>query len=76
MKRFRVEKAKVRREREYDAHPLDPRDPDILRMKQLMYARQGRPAGSHRLCIPITDRLRHRNQRRPGKPFRLIHPWE
>ena len=35
---IRVERPKVRRGRGYDPLPLDPRDPDILRAKQLMYA--------------------------------------
>jgi hypothetical protein len=42
MKRIQAEKPKVRREREYDALPLDPRDPHVLRVKQLMYAQGSR----------------------------------
>jgi hypothetical protein len=42
MKRIQAEKPKVRREREYDALPLDPRDPHVLRVKQLMYAQRSR----------------------------------
>ena len=35
MKRIRKEKPKVRNERDYGPLPLDPRDPDIVRAKQL-----------------------------------------
>ena len=36
MKRIRIERPKVRRERPWrDVLPLDPRDPDILRAKSL-----------------------------------------
>lgn len=34
MKRIRIERPKVRRaDRCYEVHPLDPRDPDILRAR-------------------------------------------
>jgi hypothetical protein len=36
MKRIRLERPKMRKERLYDPLPLDPRDPDILRAIQLM----------------------------------------
>lgn len=42
MKRIRTEKQIVRRNCECDALPLHPRDPDILRANQLMYAQKGR----------------------------------
>jgi hypothetical protein len=35
MKRIRMEWPKPRKERRYEPLPLDPRDPDILRAKQL-----------------------------------------
>jgi hypothetical protein len=35
MKRIRIQRPKLRKERRYDPLPLDPRDPDILRGKQL-----------------------------------------
>lgn len=37
MKRIRAKKPKVSNECEYE-FPLDPRDPDVLRVKQLFYA--------------------------------------
>jgi hypothetical protein len=40
MKRIRLERPKPRRERRYDPLPLDPRDPDILRAKQLSSVRR------------------------------------
>jgi hypothetical protein len=36
MKRIRIERPKIRKERRYDPLALDPRDPDILRANQLM----------------------------------------
>jgi hypothetical protein len=46
MKRIRIEKPKVQRERPLrEVLPLDPRDPDILRAKTL-----GRSAHSRRLA--------------------------
>jgi hypothetical protein len=48
MKRIRIERPKLRKERRYDPLPLDPRDPDILRAKQLMYVRRSQhEGGSH-----------------------------
>jgi hypothetical protein len=42
MKRVRRERPKVHRESRYDPLSLDPRDPDILRAKQLAYLRPSR----------------------------------
>jgi len=47
MKRARMERLKMRKKRRYDPLPLDPRDPDVLRAKQLMYVRPPRLARSH-----------------------------
>jgi hypothetical protein len=43
MKRIRIERPAIRKERRYDPLPLDPRDPDILRAKQLTYVRPSHP---------------------------------
>jgi hypothetical protein len=40
MKRIRMGRSKIRKECRYDPLPLDPRDPDILRAKQLTYVRR------------------------------------
>jgi hypothetical protein len=48
MKRIRMERPKLRKERRYDPLPLDPRDPDILRAKQLMYVRRSHHEGGSR----------------------------
>lgn len=45
MKRIQIERHKVRREREYDPLPVDPRDPDILWAKRPIDAR---PHAVHR----------------------------
>jgi hypothetical protein len=42
MKRIRMERSKLPKERRYDPLPLDPRDPDILRAKHLVYVRSHR----------------------------------
>jgi hypothetical protein len=47
MKRIRIERPKVRKERLNDPLPLDPRDPDILRAKHLMYVRRGPTERGH-----------------------------
>jgi hypothetical protein len=36
LKRIRIERPMILKERRYDPPLLDPRDPDILRAKQLM----------------------------------------
>ena len=48
MKRIRMERPKLRTERRYDPLPLDPRDPDILRAKQLLYVRGSHHEGGSR----------------------------
>ena len=48
MKRIQLQKPKIRRERTYDPLPLDPRDPGILRARQLMYARRLHREGGSR----------------------------
>jgi hypothetical protein len=40
MKRIRIDGPKIRKECRDDPLPLDPRDPDILRAKQLTYVRR------------------------------------
>ena len=48
MKRIRMERPKIRKECRYDPVPLDQRDPDILRAKQLTYVRRSHhEIGSH-----------------------------
>jgi hypothetical protein len=42
MKRIHLERLKLRKERRYDTLPLDPREPIILRAKQLVYVRRVR----------------------------------
>jgi hypothetical protein len=37
MRRIRIKRPEPRKERPYDPLQLDPRDPDILPSKQLMY---------------------------------------
>jgi hypothetical protein len=39
MKRIRIERPKVQKEHPNEPLPLDPRDPDILRVKHLLYVR-------------------------------------
>jgi hypothetical protein len=48
MKRIRIERTKVRKEHGNEPLPLDPRDPDILRAKRLIYAREARPRATAR----------------------------
>ena len=41
MKRIRIDKPRIRRERsEPEDPPIDPRDPDVVRAKALIRARQ------------------------------------
>jgi hypothetical protein len=55
MKRIRIERPKVRKECQSGPLPLDPRDPDILRAKRMMYVRRphregGRDARGRKRC--------------------------
>jgi hypothetical protein len=42
MRRVQLERPKPKKERAPDPLPIDPRDPEVLRAKMLLYARRPR----------------------------------
>jgi hypothetical protein len=48
MKRIRIRRRRPREARWYNPPPLDLRDPDIVRAKQLMYVRRSHHQGANR----------------------------